>query len=219
MDPHPKAYSAIQWWLLTPSGDFVCYNEWPNFTLLGAHYDEVRNTQTCPYTPEMISRFIHVLDGSRYGIKILNRFMDPRFGRSTEGEYGRGTESLMSEYAKYNLVFELPPSEFIEVQRDRVRDLLRYEKSLPINQYNKPKIYWMPHCLNSIRAIQRHHWAEPKPGQSSEKEAEMHKDFIDPLRYLLAALGDKGFISATKPKKYDMPEPTKIEHIHDTALV
>lgn len=222
MDPHRKAYPAIQWWMLSPGNDFICYNEWPDYSLLGAYYDEVRSTTICKYTPEQIARFIKIFDGSRVGLKILARFMDPRFGKATEGEFGRGTESLMSEYTKYGVLpaFELPPQEFIDLQRDRIRDLLRYDKSLPVNQYNRPKIYWMPHCRNSIRAIQRHHWADPKPGQLSEKEDEMFKDFIDPLRYLLAGLGDRGYITASKKRisTINQQRQDRFSLLHDTAL-
>jgi hypothetical protein len=208
-DPHPKAYSAMQWWMLTPDGDFICYNEWPNYTLLGAHYDELRESMHCPYTPEQKSRFIKVLDGSRYGLKIRGRYMDPRFS---------DTEELAAEYTKYGLIFELPPAQAIEVQRDRIRDLLRYEKTLPVNQYNKPRLYYMPHCMNSIRAIQRHHWAESKPGLHKEEESDMFKDFVDPLRYLLAALGSQGYIAPTVKKKHVMRDDLMVESLHDTAL-
>jgi hypothetical protein len=217
MDPHPKAYPAIQWWMLTSDNDFICYNEWPTREDLGAFYDECRESVICPYTPEMVSKFIKILDGTQYGIKITKRAMDPRFGKATEGTFGRSTESLMSEYAKYGLLFELPPTELIVVQRDRIRDLMRFDKQLPVNLYNRPKIFWMPHCMNSIRAIDRHYWDE-----NTEKEADRYKDLVDTIRYMLALLGDAGYIKPSVPsaKRRDaiLSVPEHAKGLHETSL-
>jgi hypothetical protein len=207
IDPHPKGYPAIQWWMLLPDNDLICYNEWPTVEMLGGKYDEVRGTVICNYTPEMISKFIKIFDGTKYGLTIRARVMDPRAGRASEGVYGRQKDSLMNEYAKYGIQFELPAAEKIEIQRDVIRDKLRYEKSLPVNQYNKPKIYWMPHCMNSIRAIERHYWDVPESGKDVEREAERYKDFVDTTRYLLSWLTDTGY----ETKKTKKPATIRIE--------
>lgn len=220
MDPHRKGYPAIQWWMLLECGDFICYNEWPTKELVGGYYDELRKTIICNYTPEQISKFMNILSGKRFGLSMRANIMDPRFGKATEGEFGRKTDSLMGEYAKYGHDFELPPAQLIEVQRDTIRDLLRCEKTLPINQYNKPRIYWMQHCRNSIRAIDRHYWDAPESGKATEREAERYKDFIDTIRYMLAWLGDSGFENA-KPKKHKndiVQMPEQFEQLRETSL-
>jgi hypothetical protein len=219
MDPHPKGYPAIQWWMLLENGDMICYNEWPTQAQLGGNYDEIRTSVICNHTPEVISRFIKVLDGTTYGLNMRARVMDPRLGKATEGTYGNKTDSLMAEFSKHGLIFELPVAERIEVLREVIRDKLRYEKSLPVNEYNKPKIYWMSHCMNSIRAIERHYWDTPDSGKSNETEAERYKDFVDTLRYLLSWLDGNGHRDVTKKKyKSELVLPESFEQMRDTSL-
>jgi len=219
IDPHRKGFPAIQWWMLLENNDLICYNEWPTVEFLGGYYDETRKSVICNYTPEQIANFIKIFDGTKYGLTMRARVMDPRFGKASEGEYGRATDSLMAEYARHGLIFELPPMERIEIQRDVIRDKLRYDPMLPINPYNKPKIYWMEHCKNSIRAIERHYWDAPERGKAIEREAERYKDFIDTIRYLLAWLGESGY-EARRAKKERMISVKKESPyvIHETGL-
>ncbi len=186
MDPHDKAYPFIQWWAMANDGKFILYNEWPTYEFLqNNYYDEIRETLICPYDPEQISRFIKIFDGTQFGLRLYKRFMDPRFGKGTVGLFGKKSESLMSEYAKYEVVFELPPAQLIEVQRENIRKLIRYDKQMEIIQgLNEPRLYIMPHCVNSIRMMERHYWDE-----DSEKEAERYKEGPDCTRIFHAGLG------------------------------
>ena len=187
IDPHPKYYPAIQWWAHTPDGKQICYNEWPTREHMGGNYDELRTSRPCPYDVSKLSEIIKVLDGSQFGLKVMRRFMDPRMGAASEGQYGRKNDSLMQLFAEQGLTFELPVAERIAVQRERIRILMDYDRANPINQFNEPVMFWMPHCTNSIRAVDRHHW-EDEDGK--EKEGERYKDFIDTKRYELAGLGE-----------------------------
>lgn len=220
MDPHPKGYPALQWWALTPDNDYVCYNEWPTRGMLNMFYDEVRGSLVCPYTVEEMSKFIRILDGAAFGLQISRRAMDPRFGKGTEGTFGRGTESLMTEYAKYlSPSYELPKVEKIAVQREVIRSLLHYDALTPISWHNRPHIYFLPHCENSIRAIERHYWDEDRNNTGAEKEAERYKDFVDCTRYFLAMVGDGNYEEALpRPKEKRLLEPTFDEALLDTAL-
>jgi hypothetical protein len=215
IDPHKKGYPAIQWWMLTPDSDFICYNEWPTKKMLNMYYDEARKSLICPYNAEEISRFIKILDCSHLGLNMQRRAMDPRFGKGTEGEYGRGTESLMTDYAKFlQPVFELPPAERIDVQRDAIRRLLHWDPSIPVGWHNRPHMYFMPHCINSIRAIERHYWDEEK-----EAESERYKDFVDTIRNMMALLGHHKYVEPQRPqKKIEPMEPTVDEMLQETAL-
>lgn len=220
IDPHRKGYPAIQWWMLTPTNDLICYNEFPTRSWLNTWYDEIRESLICPYSAEQLSKIIKTQDGTGYGLRMIRRAMDPRFGASTQGEYGRSTESLMAEYARHGIVFELPACEKIDVQRDVIRDLLRYNKDQPVNQYNKPRIFWMPHCENSIRCIERHYWDEEASRKGKEKEAERYKDFVDTIRYFFALIGEIKWIAPELPKKKDaLAEPVEMTGVvHEVSL-
>lgn len=176
MDPHAKHFPAMQWWAMDPKGDFICYNEWPTYDFLAAHYDEVRNSEICNYTIEELSRIIKVLDGSNYGLEIKSRWLDPR---SPE------VDKLILEYAKHGIDFHIPPAQSIETQRERIRELLSYDKQRVVSVFNKPKIYICPHCVNTTRSFERHYWDEEK-----DKESERYKDFMDAARYFFAGLGN-----------------------------
>jgi hypothetical protein len=220
IDPHRKGYPAIQWWMLTPNNDLICYNEFPTRNWLNTWYDEIRDTLTCPYSAEQLSKIIRTQDGTGYGLRMLRRAMDPRFGAATKGEYGRSTESLMAEYSKHGVDFELPACEKIDVQRDVIRDMLRCNKDQPINQYNKPRIFWMPHCENSIRCIERHYWDEEASRKGKERETDRYKDFVDTVRYLLALIGDVKWEAPPATKKRQLlDDPVEMPGVvHDVSL-
>ncbi|CAK0764248.1 hypothetical protein CCP3SC15_300006 [Gammaproteobacteria bacterium] len=200
MDPHRKYYPAIQWWAVTPDEKYIVYNEWPTKEHLGAYYDEVRDSRICNFTPDQIAEFIQIQDYAQIGLQMMGRCMDPRFALGNAGEFGNSTDSLQQVYLTHGLKFDIPPVEEISVQRDHIRTLLQYNEKAPVNQYNEPSIYIMPHCLNTIRAFDRIHWEEGK-----EKEAEDFKDFIDCARYFFAYLGNRRYVDpVTRPKKEEI---------------
>ena len=195
MDPHPKAFPFIQWWGITPDTQFVCYNEWPTLDFLKGFYDEYRDSAICNYDAEMLARFMKIFDGTQYGLNICGRFLDPRPARQTEHMYGRTNESLLTQYAKVNIDFTIPPAQLIEVQRDVIRKHLKFDKQLPVSAINEPDIYIMPHCENTIRMLERHYWDEDK-----ECEAEKYKEGPDCMRFFFAGIGDY---------KYKIPQTTQ----------
>lgn len=191
MDPHPKYYPFIQWWAVTPEEYRICLNEWPTFEMFGNYYDEVRDTLVCPYDAEAIAQFIKIYDGTQYGLEAPKRYLDPYFAFSGGGSAGesRTTESLQSQYVKYDIKFDIPPRELIETQREEIRRLLKYDLQKPICANNEPKIFYMPHCVNSIRMMERHSWDD-----EHECEAQRYKEGPDCTRGFLAAYGNRGYI-------------------------
>lgn len=187
-DPHRKYYPFIGWWALTPDETWICYNEWPTHQTLGAFYDEARNTIPCNLDPETISKIIKQFDMSQYGLTMITRFIDRRFARGTEVDWSKKTEGIITEYAQYGIDFQLPPAERIDPQREKIRELLRFNKSLVMTDHNRPSMFIMPHCVNTRRAFERHYWEE-----GSEKEAERYKDPIDVFRYILAGVGSESY--------------------------
>lgn len=196
MDPHPKYYPFIQWWAKTPDEKFICYNEWPTHSHLNAYYDEVRDSRICNYSPEHIAEFISILDYTQIGLTISGRCMDPRFAAINDGQAnGVKNDSLQMLYATHGIYFDTPPFEQIAIQREKIREYLNYNDKMPINQFNEPKIFIMPHCTNTIRSFDRHHWEEGK-----EKESEDFKDPVDCARYFFAYVEKRGYQDPTLKK-------------------
>lgn len=184
IDPHPKGYPFCQWWAVTPAEEFICWNEFPTYeSLNNNYYDQVRSKAICEHPPSTIAEFIKHLDCSQYGNKILRRAIDPRYAKSSEHAFSKDTQGIVLEYAKFGLNFELPPFESIDTQKLVIHELLKYDTQQPVSVFNKPQIYFTPHCINSIRAFDRHYWLEGK-----EREAETYKDPIDCTRYMLALI-------------------------------
>ena len=184
MDPHPKAYPFIKWWAIAPDGKRIQYNEWPTVDYLdGNYYDEIRNTLACNLDAEMLSKFMKIMDGTQFGLHMMNRFMDPRPAKSTEHQYGKN-DSLLMQFAKYGIDFTIPPAQYIDVQRDSIRKDQKYDKQMPISAMNEPMYYIMPHCLNSIRMEERHYWDE-----DGETESERYKEGPDCDRFFYAGVG------------------------------
>jgi hypothetical protein len=172
-----------------------------------AHYDEIRLSRPFSMTFEQLSQVIKIQDYSQLGYKILERYPDPRYVQAAEGPGMGKPLGFMEEFAKHNIIFQLPPMERISVQRDRIRQFLNFERSMPVNQFNEPKMYWHPQCRNSIRAMERHSWVEG----DKEKECETFKDPVDCTRMFLAGLGNRGYIGKEPPApKQDIKAEQKV---------
>jgi hypothetical protein len=188
VDPHHNHYPFYQWWAYTPNGQHICVNEWPTFDTFGAFYDEVRNDYLCPFGPEDLSKFMKIFDGSEMGFINLERFLDPFYGLGA----GSGTDaaSLAAMYIQYGIAFTLPARNQIDLQRDVINNLLKYDPMVPTSE---PSIFWMPHCVNSIRMMERHCWDD-----AGEKETQKYKEGSDTCKIYLAGFADRGYIEQKK---------------------
>ena len=128
---------------------------------------------------------------------MVSRVIDTRFAKNTISSFDKRTEGIVSQYAKAGVYFKYCPEVSISATRNLVNDRLKYDIHQSLDEYNRPNLYIMPHCLNTIRAFDRHYWMEGK-----EKEAEKYKDPIDCCRNLLGYLGDSEWKTyARKTKK------------------
>lgn len=207
MDPHDKYYPFILWMAVLPPNEigkpkYVIYNEWPTREYLGGYYDEKRKSAVCNLGPEELSKIIKIYDGTQYGIQIMKRGIDPRFARNTESNYSKTVEGIVTDYQRYDVNFELPDQGLMTTARDKIRSLLKYDKQMPSHLYNEPDLFVLPHCVNTIRALDRHYWEDNNKG--IEKEAEEFKDPVDCLRMGVALIGNKGW---TKPMHNEDKKP------------
>jgi len=191
MDPHDKYYPFIQWWAITPPNDLgiskhVLYNEWPTYASLRGNYDELRNRLVCKLGPEDVSSIIKLLDGQEFGLNVVGRIIDPQFAKNHTSDYSKKSDGIVMEYQRHGIIFNYPPLEKIQVQRDNIRKSFKYNIELPVSKFNEPDMFIMPHCLNSIRAFERHYWEDGK-----EVESETFKDPCDCARMYRAFVANK----------------------------
>jgi hypothetical protein len=181
IDPHDKYYPFISWWGRTPDNCYICYNEWPTYDMFNGYYDDARTQEICNFSPGDIAAQMKILDGTMYGMQVPMRTIDSRFAANSDTDWTKKTTGIIRAYAQHGIHLVLPKREFIKAQRDTLRELMKYDKMLPVNESNKPHFYIMPHCLNMIRSFQRHFWDE-----GTEQEADRYKDAIDTARYILS---------------------------------
>ena len=215
IDPHDKAYPFVQMWAWMEDGVFIQYNEWPTYEFLGNNfYDELREKTVCNYNIEQISKFIKIYEGEQYGLSIVGRFMDPRFGKASEGLI-TNPEGWCSQFIRHGLTFTLPICQKIEIQRDKIRELLQRDKHNPLEQ---PKIVLMPHCQNSIRMVERHYWDD-----EGNFEADQYKEGPDCMRTLHAGIERMKFkqinVIEKHKKKFRQHENPIITAMKDMANI
>lgn len=189
MDPHEKYYPFIQWWAVLPPNAIgkskcVLYNEWPTIDTLGGYYDEMRKTAICNLAPEDIAKIIKIYDAKQCGMHIRKRGIDPRFAKNSESSYTKAVEGIVTAYQKHHINFELPDLGLMSAAKTEIRTLLKFDETEPMNMYNEPDMFMMPHCKNSIRALSRTYWLDGKV-----TEAEDFKDACDCTRMFVALRG------------------------------
>ena len=189
LDPHQKYYHFAQFWAILPGPHYVCYNEWPTVDMLNSYYDEIRNSLSCPYKIGQMAEFLKTLSGINYGAKMKEWLVDPYYAKGLGGsDFAKKTQGIIMEFSQYGIELRLPPREKIDVQRNRIQELLSYDTQRPMNQFNEPMISIMPHCRNTIRAFERHYWDERK-----EVESEDYKDPMDCARNFFAWIDGVGY--------------------------
>jgi phage terminase large subunit len=201
VDPHSKFYPACIFYTVLPKNermnwpeDFYIhvYNEYPNFEDMSGFYHDHRKKTQYDGTLQQLSTMIYTREGLSDGIKILKRFCDTRYAKGA-GSGTIQTIGLMDEWAKPangSMQFELPPEKMIDIQRERIKADMEYNKLLPISQFNEPTFSVAPRCQNLIASLKNHRLEIDKQGETKEKESEKYKDFSDALRIGYAGLHD-----------------------------
>lgn len=202
MDPHSKYYPFCIWAALVPKNSrndefyTVVYNEWPSYEDMGDYYSDLREKVYFDGSIADLSRKIYINDGTaEYGVKIHSRFMDTRFAKGAGGEnWSTSTVGIVHEFSKPEnggLVFTLPAEISIDRQRNVIVDKLKYNPMIPVNEFNSPDLYIMPHCKNMIQSMECHRCVE-----GTEKEDKKYKDPSDALRILHAGIEDHRYTKA-----------------------
>ena len=207
-DHHPKHYPFWMWIAVTPPPDtrVIIVNEFPNYEEFNDFYDKTRRTKQFPYDIEEASRIIKILDGNKLGFNILDRWIDPLANAGSEKVVKGEIDSFLTQFAKYNIDFNLPPVQRIAIQRDTIQKALNFDTTAELSPYNQPTLFIYENCVNTIRAFERHYWMEGK-----EKESEEYKDPMDCVRYFYAGIGEVEYIdvSEIKKKSQQQIEPRK----------
>ena len=149
------------------------YDEWPEFEFNGAKDSNLS-----------VSEYAKLFKSRENGAVISTRILDRHFGNARRT---LGGKSLKQEFDDVGLEFVDSYSigdsgSEVETGVMKVKELLRYDKSRPIDSLNRPRLIVSPRCVNTIAALER--WSRnPRTGSPQED----FKDFADVVRYLAMA--------------------------------
>jgi terminase large subunit-like protein len=202
MDPHLKYYPFCLWIAVIPKNermnwpeDFYhhVYAEWPTFEMLGDFYHNKRTELFYKGTLNDLAKEIYAKDGIEFGIKIRNRFIDPRYAKGTGSESWSsdttGVVDLFSKPENGGLLFNLPDIKQLDAQRHVIHDDMLWNPLLGSSVYNEPGFSVSPLCKNLIASLSNHRLED-----DSEKESEKYKDASDTLRIGFAGFQKLGYI-------------------------
>lgn len=172
VDPHDRKPFAMGWFMITPQGDHVWYDEWPN-TL----FQDERSTKLA------VQNYADIIREKERGMKsVVWRLLDPNYGIKANA---LTQETFQEKFGQYGLYFDCRIKDSLHEGHDAVRDLLVYDHSRPVEVGNRPKLYIMPGCTNLINAMNFYAWAEGTGDGLvvKEKVDETYKDHADLVRY------------------------------------
>ena len=158
-------------WAYADGQTVEVYDEYPNETFQGARDSGLTVTD-----------YAEIFKTKEAGRKVATRILDRHYGYKRQT---MGGKTLAEEFEDVGLDYE--PSYKIgenepEVETGiaKVKEYLRYDKTRPISNLNRPKLLISPTCVNTIHALER--WSrEPKTANPREE----YKDFADLVRYLV----------------------------------
>ena len=130
----------------------------------GKWFHEVRQELPCSLTLKQRANMYQVLDRtidrSFDWIRMRARGIDTRFAKAS-GAASTTTATVgmieaMADPANGGLTFETPPESSIDCQRDKLRELMEFNRDLGvIRGVNEPHFFIMPHCHNVIDAFKQ----------------------------------------------------------------
>jgi phage terminase large subunit len=211
MDPAMHYYPAALWLAQWPNttGELTryVYNEWPSRSDLGDWFHKARKNVKYLGSLADMSREIYAHDGSELGLKITKRGIDTRFAKGTGSSsyYSGDTVGLVAEFAKKingGILFTCPWEKAIDMALNRITQDLQYNTLLPISDYNQPKLYIAPKCLNLIESLKNH-----RLELGSEKEDPKFKDFSDSLKIMWATFSEEKY-KDPKGQEHKKPDPS-----------
>ncbi len=214
MDPHSHFYPFCTWIALIPKNkrmnypeDFHkhIYAEWPTFDMLQGYYFELRKKLYYQESLSDLAKQLYSKDGTEYGIKIRDRFIDSRYAKGAGSwNWSTSTQGIVELFAKPEnggLIFKCPPEKVIDAQKSVLHNDMLYNKHAPISEFNEPSFSIDPECRNTIISLKNHRLEE-----GTEKESEKYKDPLDTVRINFAGFHDF---------KYKNPKNEKVNSFSD----
>lgn len=172
-DPAIGKPLACIWAAVGATGVIEIYDEYP----LGIEFQGAKDNNLT------VADYAALFKQKEEGRKIQTRILDRHFGNARRT---LGGLTLKQEFEEVGIDFmdSYTSDDKTEIETGilKVKDLLRYDTSKPIDGLNRPRLMVADHCTNTIHALER--WRrDPKNGKPMEE----YKDLADCVRYLAMA--------------------------------
>lgn len=207
IDPAHRRPWALLWVAFGPGGEVMIYDEWP-----AESHHEMRSSVLT------IDDYLKIIIEKEGMYRADFRVLDPRFGQAQGTLKGERYTSVQEDFAERGMYFDcrLEGTEREEIGIDRVRQLLRFDRSSPLSQLNRPRLQVCSNCINAIASLHLSNFVPPQlksPDVLPEKTQEVYKDFRDCIRYavlypvILDFDGDfMGYIDPKELEKENYPD-------------
>lgn len=157
---------------------WIIYREFP--------YDKLHHQyRSSQWTIQDYATIIRNLEGQE---RIDARVIDPRFGPAEYTIKGQKMTSVVEDFAKYGIYFDprVPDTGREETGIERIRQLLHYDRALPIGPHNRPHLYIFDTVKSLPHAMENYAFVPPNVRDDrvlAEKMSEAFKDPVDTARY------------------------------------
>lgn len=178
VDPAHRRPFMMIWAAFGPNGEMLVYREWP-------HEDHAQLRSSTLTVPD----YVRIIHEQECGEPIHFRCLDPRFGAAAPAAKGLRLTSIQEDFAQEGLYFDcsLEGTEREEIGIERLRQMLRWDKSAPLSPLNVPLLRLRDDCINAQNALRLSNFKTPSlldPDNLEEKMLARFKDARDCLRYL-----------------------------------
>lgn len=173
-DPHDVRPPAIQLWAVSPLDECYCIDEYP----FGRDYTRIKTTSLTykEIASEVKRQFGGKVDQTR------RQIMDPNKGNT---KTRHNNKTVMQEYNHEGFKFRPAENDDLDYGHKELQKLLRYEKSVGLSDFNRPRMFFFNTCRNTINAISKYAYNDniEKKGNLTSKIDQKYKDFADCTRY------------------------------------
>jgi phage terminase large subunit-like protein len=187
-DPHDRKPFALGWYLMDKTGDIYVIDEWPN--------QPFHEMKSCNLNIQDYGKIIEDKE-TIINLPIDTRIIDARYGNRKNVHTNTTIRDDFDDYKSDKfpdgityLNSYTDDDASILAGHNAVKELLRYDKSKPLSNTNKPKLYVCDNCTNHIYQFLHYSYADYKDPEKALKEKvdEKYKDFMDLVRYLVCEL-------------------------------
>lgn len=180
VDPHDRKAFAMCWGVLTPQGEKVIIEEWPDFDFTKvkqwkSSIDEYVNTIE-EVEHKLFPSFTRSISTRQRGApQVQWRVMDPNFGKS--GKLGLNGQTVADAFGDRGLYFDVNVDDDLPSGHLAVRQALEDQT-----------LFVLSHLKNTILAFENYIWDDYRGKNDhapKEKPKDKYKDFMDLIRYIV----------------------------------